>query len=266
MKKALSRATFTAGTVALVAVMVGVASGAKLSTKSATATLPGDATTHSVTVKCPKGSKATGGGGQLSDDLNDFWQGSYPAGKRGWTADGYRNVLGNAEFTVFARCLKKAKLSTQSATTAVPDDGQAHSATAKCPKGTKVSGGGVQLSAPDITEPGGSYPSGKREWTGVGRPAGGPGELIVTARCLKGAKLVRKSRSFDMPDDGNTHEVTAKCPKRSKATGGGTQLSDPVIDYVQGSYPTGKRVWTAAGYDGGTVTAHILCLKKPKKK
>jgi hypothetical protein len=30
---------------------------------------------------------------------------------------------------------------------------------------------------------------------------------------------------------------------------------------MQGSYPKGKRGWTAAGYDDGTVTAHALCLK-----
>jgi hypothetical protein len=259
--------TLVVALTALVALVASAAFGAKLTTKSETAVLPADSDTHTVTAKCPKGSKATGGGTQLSDDVFDYVQGSYPSGKRGWTAAGYRTVgPTDAEFTAFARCLKGAKMSTESESASIPDDSQAHSATAKCPKGTKVSGGGMQLSDDVLTETGGSYPSGKREWTAVGEAAGGPGEIIATARCLKSAKLVRKSSSLDMPDDDATHTVTAKCPKGSKATGGGIELSEPYDDYVQGTYPTGKREWTAAGFDEGVVTAHVICLKKPKKK
>jgi hypothetical protein len=257
----------TAAVAAIVVLVAGLAYGAKLTTKSETAILPADADTHTVTATCAKGSKATGGGVQLSDDASDYAQGSYPAGKRGWTAAGYRNAgPTDAEFTAFARCLKGAKLTTETATADILNDAQAHSVTAKCPKGTKVAGGGVQLSNDVDNEIGGSYPSGKREWTAVGEPSSETGEVIASARCLKGARLVRRSASLDMPGDGATHTVTAKCPKGSKATGGGIELSEPYDDYVQGTYPTGKREWTAAGYDEGVVTAHVVCLKKPKKK
>jgi hypothetical protein len=256
---------------ALGALVAAGAYGAKLTTKSETATLPADSDTHTVTAQCPKGAKATGGGIQLSDDVSDYVAGSYPAGRRAWTAAALRTAseLTDAEFTAFARCLKGAKLVTKSVTTGLTDDSAAHSVTAKCPKGTKVSGGGVALSNDDpfnVAEPSGSYPSGKREWTAVGE-AYEPGvELTAFARCLKRAKLIRRSESFDMPDDSDTHTVTATCPKGTKATGGGIELSEPYDDYDQGSYPSGKRAWTAAGYDAGVVTAHVVCLKKPKKK
>jgi hypothetical protein len=68
-----------------------------------------------------------------------------------------------------------------------------------------------------------------------------------------------------LPADSDTHTVTAKCPKGTKMTGGGAELSEPYDDFLQGSYPTGKRGWTAAGYDEGIVTAHVLCLKKKKR-
>jgi hypothetical protein len=63
--------------------------------------------------------------------------------------------------------------------------------------------------------------------------------------------------------------VTVTCPQGTKATGGGTKLGDDYSDYVQGSYPTGSRGWTVAGFTfepsggpGHVVTAHVICLKK----
>jgi hypothetical protein len=176
-------------------------------------------------------------------------------------------VRRSAELTTFVRCLKGAKVTTKSATVSLPDDDVA-SVTVRCPKGSKVSSGGVAVSPDDpfnIAEPAGSYPSGKRQWTAVGEAYEPGAEVTGFARCLKDAKLTRRSESFDMPDDGDTHTVTATCPKKTKATGGGIELSEPYDDYDQGSYPSGKRAWTAAGYDGGVVTAHVLCLKKTKK-
>jgi hypothetical protein len=257
--------------VGLVALAVAGAYGAKLSTKSETATLPADDAAHTVTAKCPKGAKATGGGTQISDDVNDYAAGSYPAGKRGWTAVGerYSVYVTDAEVTAFARCLKDAKLSTESKTLAIADDG-ATSVTAKCPKGTKVSGGGVELTSPidDLAQ--GSFPSAKRKWTVEGR--GGEADVIASARCLKGAKLTRRSETATLPSDDTTHTVTVTCPKGTKSTGGGGELSDPDNDYLQGFYPAGKRAWTAAGYRSSSsgpaaeFTAHVVCLKKPKKK
>ena len=268
MKNALRRAGVVTALITLLTVMVGVASGAKLSTRTETVTLPPDQVTHTATAKCKQGAKAVGGGHQLSEDVDDYVAGSYPTGKRGWTAGALRTLgfMDSSELTTFVRCLKGPKVTTKSATVSLPDD-DVSSVTAKCPKRSKVSGGGVAVSPDDpynVAEPAGSYPSGKREWTAVGEAYDPGAELTGFAKCLKGAKITRRSESFDMPDDGDTHLVTAKCPKKTKATGGGIELSEPYDDYDQGSYPSGKRGWTAAGYDGGVVTAHVVCLKKRK--
>jgi hypothetical protein len=270
MKKASRRAGLTAVAIGVLALTAGLASGAKVTTKTDTVTLPPDDQTYAATAQCKKGSKVVGGGHQLSNDVDDYVAGSYPTGKRKWTASGLRRstLTGDEELTAFARCLKAAKVSTELESVSLPDDDVA-SVTVKCPKGSKVSGGGVAVSPDDpynIAEPAGSYPSGKREWTAVGEAYDPGAELTGFAKCLKGAKITRRSESFDMPDDSDTHTVTAKCPKKTKATGGGIELSEPYDDYDQGSYPTGKREWTAAGYDAGVLTAHVVCLKKPKKK
>jgi hypothetical protein len=263
-------ASVVAAALGLLGLVTGLAFGAKVTTKSATVTLPNDQLTHSATAQCKQRAKAVAGGHQLSDDVQDYVAGSYPTGKRGWTAGGLRptSQIGDEELTTFVRCLKGAKVRTKNATATLPDDAAA-SLTVKCPKGSKVSGGGVAVSPDDpynIAEPAGSYPSGKREWTAVGEAYDPNVELTAFAKCLKGAKITRRSESLDMPDDGDTHRVTATCPKKTKAVGGGIELSEPYDDYDQGSYPSGKRGWTAAGYDSGIVTAHVLCLKRPKKK
>jgi hypothetical protein len=261
---------FAAALVALAA-FAAVASGAKLSTKTATVTLPPlTGETQAATAKCPKGTKATGGGLQLSAPTDDFFQGSYPVGKRRWTATGARNSgPEGAELTAFARCLKDAKVSTETASLVLPADNNAHNVTAMCPRGTKVGGGGVQVSNDDflVAAPDSSFPSGKRTWTAVGETlAGAAGiDLTASARCLKHAKLVRSSATVEMPDDSEAHSVTVNCPN-GKAVGGGVELSEPTSEYPQGSYPVGKRSWTAWGYDSGLLTAHVVCLKKPKKK
>jgi hypothetical protein len=73
-----------------------------------------------------------------------------------------------------------------------------------------------------------------------------------------------RSADFVIPDGAISYEVKATCPKGTKATGGGAELSNNFGDYLQGSYPKGNRGWTAVGYSssGGTVTAPVLCLKK----
>jgi hypothetical protein len=251
--------------IGLAGLAASVAFGAQATTSSETATLPSDSTTHTVTATCPRGTKATGGGIQLSDDYNDFAQGYYPAAGRGWTAAAWRSSAGDAEVTAVARCLAGARMTTKAVRGDILDDGASHEVTATCPTGTKLAGGGAKLSLPDNNELGGSYPSGPREWTAIGRAAGGgPGEIVASARCLKNAKVAARSEDLVIPDGNFSYPVTATCPKRTKATGGGAELSNNFGDYVQGSFPKGRRSWTAVGYSAsqGTVTAHVLCLKK----
>lgn len=250
------------GAAVAVLAAVAVASAATVGTKSKTETLPADGTTHRATVDCPAGTKPSGGGMRLSEDVDDYAQGNYPAGKRGWRGAAYRNPLQpDAEFTVFARCLKGGNLSGVSKRANVPDDQTPKGATAKCPDGTALVGGGVRINSDVDLEVNESHPAGKRGWRGAARPSSTAGKVFAYARCLKGAKVTRKSKTIEMPGDSATHEVTARCPKGTKMTGGGAKLADPQA-YMQGSYPQGKRAWTAAGYDTGKLTAIALCLKR----
>jgi hypothetical protein len=254
--------TLTSGVAACVLLVAAVAIAATVTTKSNTAALPGDATTHPVTVTCPVGAKSVGGGIRLSDAINDYAQGSYPRGKRVWTAAGRNDNPPDTEVTAFARCLRGAPMSSITETAPVPADGSSHEAVARCPRGTLVAGGGIKIADDDTLETAGSYPSSPRAWTAVARPTGTPGEVTAFARCLRGKNLIQRSQDLNMPSDAQTHEVTARCPARTKLTGGGLELSEPNGNYLQGSYPEGRRGWTAAGYDGGLLTAHAVCLKR----
>jgi hypothetical protein len=251
----------TSGVAASVLLVAAVAIAATVTTKSNTAALPGDATTHLVTVRCPDGTNSVGGGIRLSDAIDDYAQGSYP-GRRAWTAAGYNSAPPDTEVTAFARCLRGARVSGVSKTAPVPADGSSHKAVAICPRGTRVAGGGIKIDDDDILETAGSYPSSPRAWTAVARPTGTPGEVTAFARCLSGKKLIQRSRAINMPSDAQTHEVTARCPEGTKLTGGGLELAEPNGNYLQGSYPEGRRSWTAAGYDGGVLTAHAICMKR----
>ena len=77
-RKRFRAATVVACAIAGALLALGVAQAAKLTGKSETESLPNDSDTHRLDVSCPKGSRATGGGIRLDDDLNDFVQGTYP--------------------------------------------------------------------------------------------------------------------------------------------------------------------------------------------
>ena len=240
--------------------VVGVAGAAKLSGESETATLPNDDDTHRLDVTCPEGSTATGGGIRLRDDLNDFVQGTYPY-IDGWRVAAYRrsSSTGPSTFTAYVRCIKSKKVANISEKIGLTDPSALDTVFAKCPKGTWISGGGGQLGDDVNDYLSGSYPYSNRQWLALGR---GSATLASDALCTEGAKPKIRTKSFEMPGDDDTHEVTAKCPRGTVSTGGGGRLSDPVGNYFQGSYPTGKRKWTAAGFDTGTLTAYVVCRKQ----
>jgi hypothetical protein len=263
-----SRTGWLVSAIVGVLVLAGVAYGASVTTKSKTKTLPPDGAAHDATAKCSSG-KVTGGGVKLSDPVNDLAQASHPAGKHGWRAGAYRSNLQstNAKYTVFARCLDKGRLSTKTKLRGLPSDGNAYLATVKCPLGTKPAGGGAKLTDETNDFFQGTYPSGERSWTAVAASGFGGTKFAAQARCLKGHDLVRKSKSRTLLNDDLAHAVTAKCPRGTKVTGGGVKLKDATNDFVVGTYPVGKRRWTAVGerYSGnsgnGKVTAFAVCLQ-----
>jgi hypothetical protein len=271
-KASRGRMAVLATGVLLTAFGTGGAFGAKVATKSTTAELPPDSESHDAVAKCPKGAKVTGGGILVGDADEDLTGGSHPAGGRRWMGHASRSDSHPDEstFTVFAVCLKDAGVTTHATTRTLPGDETPYSVAAKCPRGTKLVGGGVRLGDPDAERVLGTFPSGKREWTAVAsRGTAGNSELTALARCADGVKVRRRSETGPLLDDGVPHSVTAKCPKRARALGGGAEPG-PTAGSVRGSYPVGKRKWTAIGrvIAPGDIelTAHVLCLKKPKRK
>ena len=256
MRAAVVVASAIAGTL----LALGVAEAAKLSGKEETVPLPNDSDVHLLTLECPAGSEATGGGIRLEDDLNDFVQGTYPAGEDGWTVAAFRrDTLPDASsFTGLIRCWKSSRVTSVQEKVDLPDPLSLVTAFAECPPGTKVSGGGGQLGDDVNDYLSGSYPYSSRKWVALGH---GSATMASHAVCVKGSKLKYRSKSITMPNDDATHEVTAKCPKRTWATGGGGRVENPLSEYFQGSYPSGKRKWTAAGYDDGELTAYVVCRK-----
>lgn len=261
-RKRMRRTGSRIGALALATLMLAAAgaalAAAPVGTGTTTAPLPNDGLSHAFSAPCPAGMEPSGGGIRLGDDVSDFVQGTYPDGEAGWTSVGYRRAtaVGPSSVSVYARCLKAGKVSTRSKEVSLTDVMSLDTVTAKCPKGTMVGGGGVQLGDNLADYVSGSYPLSKREWIALGH---GSDSIVSIARCVKGTKLEIKSKTITMPNDNDTHTVTAKCPKGMESTGGGGRLSDPLSEFFQGSYPTGKSKWTAAGFDGGQLTAYVIC-------
>jgi hypothetical protein len=230
---------------------------ASISTETKKVSLPADGTTHTATAKCAHG-EVTGGGTKLSDDINDFAQGSYPAGDDGWTAAAYRDAdhVTTEQFTASARCVTNEKVSSDKGTKALGSNAEARTAVAHCANGTHVAGGGGKLSDDVSDYFSGSYPKGNDAWAAVGH---GVGKITSTARCIKGGVTIKR-KTTDLENDSDTHRVTAHCPNGMKSTGGGARLNDPFNDFVQGTYPAGPDGWTAAGYGAGKVTAFVVCV------
>jgi hypothetical protein len=160
----------------------------QLKTRSKSKTLPADNASHSVTVACPSGTKATGGGTQLGDNVNDYLTGSYPAGSTGWTAAALRvsSQGSDASVKAWVVCLPAGKVTVKSKVFTLPNDGATHLGTVKCGTAGNVTGGGVKVGAPDFDLPQGSYPAGKTGWTGAAvRGEITDGKFTVYAVCVK---------------------------------------------------------------------------------
>jgi hypothetical protein len=160
----------------------------QLKIRSKTKTLPNDDTSHSATANCPAGTKATGGGTQLGDNVVDYLTGTYPAGTSGWTAAALRlsSETGSTSFTARVECLPAGKVTVKSKQFSLPDDGGTHFGTVNCGTAGSVTDGGVKLADPNNDVPQGSYPAGKTAWAG-GATRGGTGRssFTVYAVCVK---------------------------------------------------------------------------------
>jgi hypothetical protein len=265
----------TLGTATL-AIGIGVATGAKLKTRSASETIsPGEF--DSVTAQCKRGTKAVSGGFDSELDLDApateafIVYMSRAEGGRKWTSAGFNLGGEPGELTSLAYC-RDQKIKRRSSETTL-SGGETDTVTARCPKGTKVASGGFDN--PDFTVNGTTvaiFPSeskkvGKREWTVSGTNLGpDPGDLVAQANChtRKGLKTAEEELSIN---PSGVHDVQAECSGRRRVVSGGFEYSLEPSEgaFVFGSHKVGKRAWEVEALDldaPATLTAYAYCEKK----
>jgi hypothetical protein len=144
--------------VVTLAMGIGVATAAKLKTKSASTTLPSGGF-DSATAKCKRGTKAVSGGfvspfdpnAPLPEQPNVLVGQSSRTSGRGWTSRAHNNSPAEGMLTSFAYC-RDERVKRRSATTEIGAD-ELGSATAHCRKGTKAISGGFDAERIDTSLP-----------------------------------------------------------------------------------------------------------------
>jgi hypothetical protein len=271
---------------ATLAIGIGVATGAKLRTKSEAVSVD-SGENGTATAQCKQGSEAVSGGFETPDFDTTYLEASIwtidskREGKRKWTSAGHNFGDAAGERVLFAYCDKsEPRLKAKSQRVTVPGGllgfGLA-TATAKCKRGSEAVSGGAGASEFDLT--GGevlmveSRREGKRKWTVTGANDGpADGELVAFAYCDKSEpRLKTKSTSIDLDPYPDTGSATAKCKKGRQAVAGGfggdftSGLGAVILPLA--SKLDGKRKWTATGYSdssgaGGEFVAYAYCEKK----
>jgi hypothetical protein len=274
------RSTIAAGAGIVVAVLV-VATGvalAGLSDHSKTKTI-GPSGKGAVTAKCPKGSEAAAGGfvGAFSNpDGKNLGFASRRTTARGWKAGAWNlDETHSAKLTAHAYCSKRPlHLKVKTAKKALGFEQQG-SATAKCPRGTKVVSGGFAgpFSQSGVGASMFVYSSkrvGKARWRAAAANEGGAkGTLTAFAYCKKHApRLTPHSKKITVSDPNFPKKVTARCPTGSQAFSGGfdnpefgPNVDDSAIVPYE-SFRSSKRKWTVGGRnfaDSGTLVAYAYC-------
>jgi hypothetical protein len=219
-------------------------SGAGTKTKSTTL---GAIEEGSVTARCKQAQRvvAAGGQGEVGEDI----LGGDPVvvvsevarpGKRRVRVSGSNRGGEDGELTLIARCKKGPRSKLASATTSVPPagmEGSVESATAKCPRGTRIVFGGFRtevrpLDSPDnpIVFPTAAKRTGPRHWTVEGTNfADGPddaGDVTALAYCGD----VKKTQARTQTVGKAAFEVgsaEARCARGTKLQYGGFDGTNP---------------------------------------
>jgi hypothetical protein len=262
------------------AIGIGVATGSKLKTRSASETLSADEF-DSVTARCKKGTKAISGGFQGDSNPDDPGSAailpfmSRADGGRKWTSAGL-NVGSAGELTSFAYC-RDQKIKRRSSQTEL-SGGETDTVTARCPRGTKVASGGFEnpdfiLGDFDQTTiyPFESMKTGQREWSVSGTNIGNvAGDLVAQVNCHEGKGLKTFDEELSITAEG-IHDVEAECGGGRRVVSGGFDysLEPSKIAFVFSSHKIGKRTWAVEAVDfeatPATLTAYAYCEKKQAK-
>jgi hypothetical protein len=264
---------------ATLAVGIGVATGAKLKTKSATVVVDSD-DVGSATAKCKRGTKSVSGGfeGEPFDEGNPspFFapNQSSRTQARQWTGETYNyGGISAGDFTSFAYCREfRKKVRTWTNTESVAP-GATETVTANCERGKAVSGGFDG----DETDPAGPSPfflvgtsrrAGPRAWEVVALNDGSvAGELSAQVNCRGEQGGVKPKQASDEVggDERVNFELKARCSRKQRVVSGGfaggldfgAESIEPFT-----SMKVGKRGWRVVGYARGDVTAYAYCVKK----
>jgi hypothetical protein len=172
-----------------------------------------------------------------------------------------------------------AKLRTATATATAAGAFEVATATARCPKGTKVLGGGYSTSIPivgshwlNVFE---SQRSGSRGWSVSGAQYfAGSDTLTAYAYCAPlNVKIRARSAQVAMPDTAGAGTVVqALCPKGHIALSGGflTQAASATdSSLVSRSIGASRSRWVVdatrlTGAEARTLSAHVYCAPKAK--
>jgi hypothetical protein len=227
--------------------------------------------------------EVTGGGVKLSEPSEDLVLGSFPSRDIEWLGVGLRptDFSDPRQITGFARCEKRlGNVINKAKTRPLLNNGSPVVAVARCPQGTTLTGGGIDLGrgiqtlfgigvADGFSFPIASFPTGRRGWAAIAVRSGAPDDAEITSRasCLRpGARIVRRQHGEGMPADGGVHTAKATCPRGTDLTGGGWRVTElDGSDLIKGTFPQGERTWVVKGMSGGPepsqLTAYALCLK-----
>ena len=235
----------------------------------------------SVGATCPAGTRVVSGGfaSEFSDPPVNFpfieLDASQRSGRRSWTSSGFNDGNAAGDLTSFAYCRDQTLRAVR--TTVPAPVGQFVTATAKCPRGTKVISGGIEASPIDtvgdtpvlyVSE---SRRAGKRKWEASAFSDGNEaGELTATASCDKARKPKARSVSTtlsDVPPNTPFDAVTARCKRGERVVAGGFGSPDDsgsATPRFMASKRVGRRGWKVSGFYGNIgapieITSYAYC-------
>jgi hypothetical protein len=265
----LGLATLTVG--------IGIASGAKLKTRSDTTTIDGGES-GTATAQCDQGTKALSGGfdTDLGLDPGDSVIATYSSlatGGRKWSSSGF-NFEDPGQLTSFAYCRDQKVKRRTDETSIAPFERE--TVTAKCPRGTKAISGGFDNPTfelgPDasVIFPFESRKVSKREWlAGGANLTDVTGTFVAQVTCREG-KGLKTAEEQTFINKAGLHTVTAHCKRTQRLISGGFNFAIfPSGDaFVFSSHKEGKRGWEVSVIDfqePAELTAFAYCEKKRKK-
>jgi hypothetical protein len=205
---------------------------------------------------CPTGTVALGGGFSTPFDsataLAVF--NSYRSGANSWTVDAVR-FTGAGAATAFAYCRRASRpISDVTATGTIPDGGQSGSASATCPAGSHLIGGGFQSSrapAGTVAYARSNMSTASDTWSLVdvnGSGASGSRTITAHAYCLPGIRpptILTATTSALLAENATGSITSPACPvpRKVKAKRGKRRKKKP------------RKLLSAGGYAGPPPTA-----------